>query len=137
MEDGNFLTPYPSQPRFQFLQCVHIFRRIHGVALFQKFCVNHTLTVPKDREKHLPCERKHFEFFRRWSRFVSILLRLLLRFRIIMMNPGFIPSDNLTEEVFTILIKFSQQFSTDLHSLQLYLRRQHSWDPSSRNFPVS
>ena len=52
MDDGNFLTPYPSQPRFQFLQCVHIFRRIHGVALFQKFCVNHTLTVPKDREKH-------------------------------------------------------------------------------------
>ena len=25
MDDGNFLTPYPSQPRFQFLQCVHIF----------------------------------------------------------------------------------------------------------------
>ena len=40
MDDGNFFTPYPSQPRFQFLQCVHIFRRIHGVALFQKFCVN-------------------------------------------------------------------------------------------------
>ena len=52
MDDGNSLTPYPSQPRFQFLQCVHIFRRIHGVALFQKFCLNHTLTVPKDREKH-------------------------------------------------------------------------------------
>ncbi|GFR95283.1 hypothetical protein ElyMa_004424500 [Elysia marginata] len=59
------------------------------------------------------------------------------RVRIIMMNPGFIPSDNLTEELFTNLIKFCQQFSTDLHSLQLHLRRQHSWDPSSRNFPVS
>ena len=72
-----------------------------------------------------------------FSEMVSILLQLLLRFRIIMMNPGSIPSDNLTEEVFTILIKFCQQFSTALHSLQLHLRRQHSWDPSSRNFPVS
>ena len=37
---------------FQFLRVFTYFVEFTVLPLFQKFCVNHTLTVPKDREKH-------------------------------------------------------------------------------------
>ena len=93
--------------------------------------------TPQNNQKNLAGRRHCFEFFRarRWS--VPVLHAQSFFFRVKMMNPWLIPSNNIQKKLISLFAIALQKFFTNFNMFSFLFRRRHAWHPSRTDFCVA
>jgi len=95
---------------------------------------NNAFFVPKESQHNLPCWwfcSKLLWFW--WWGMVPFLARSL-RFRLVEVNPGFVPSNDSCKEAITFSFKAPKKFFTNINTSLSQFRSHLPWHPSCRHF---
>ena len=108
---------------------------IHRWSFSQKFCVKHAPCIPKDAERDFFPWWNNFEYLYTWRTWMTIFHGLPV-FQVIMMNPRFISSCNILEEIIPFETMLFKRFLGSSFPVYLHWVSQLFQYPPGTNFSI-